>query len=209
MTWFCFCFDFVSSHARCGCSSMICLCFQDVQIKQIDCKMRTKNWIILNKRHFTILLGEFLWNRTSKVKGVEEFKTQMDKGVGGLENWIILRDVMCVSSLINILKFSKESIFLKVSGRRLQIFGPKKDILFMPWNTVLTYDAENWEIHRKSWGCSALGSNIPFVSVTSTWKFLLCVETEPSFCKRFSNDDFHHYTVFWGIFHGVCLFSYY
>ena len=63
---------------------------------------------------------------------MEEFKTQMDKGVGDLENWIILRDVMCVSSLINILKFSKESIFLKVSGRRLQIFGPKKDILFMP-----------------------------------------------------------------------------
>ena len=46
---------------------------------------------------------------------MEEFKTQMDKGVGDLENWIILRDVMCVSSLINILKFSKESIFLKVS----------------------------------------------------------------------------------------------
>ena len=33
-------------------------------------------------------------------KGVEEFSTQMDKGGGVLENWKILMDVMCVSSLI-------------------------------------------------------------------------------------------------------------
>ena len=40
VTWFRFCFDFVRSHARCGLHS---LRFQVVQIKQVDCKMSTKN----------------------------------------------------------------------------------------------------------------------------------------------------------------------
>ena len=43
VTWFCFCFDFVRSHARYGCCSIVCLSFQVVQIKQADCKMNTKN----------------------------------------------------------------------------------------------------------------------------------------------------------------------
>ena len=43
VTWFCFCFDFVHSHARCGYCSIVYLRFQVVQIKQIDCKMSTKN----------------------------------------------------------------------------------------------------------------------------------------------------------------------
>ena len=43
MTWFCFCFEFVRSHARFGCGSIVCLCFHVVQIKQADCKMSTKN----------------------------------------------------------------------------------------------------------------------------------------------------------------------
>ena len=38
-----FCFDFVRSHARCGCCSIVCLRFHVVQIKQADCKMSTKN----------------------------------------------------------------------------------------------------------------------------------------------------------------------
>ena len=41
MAWFCFCFGFVRSHARRGCCSIVCLPFQSVQIKQIDCKIRT------------------------------------------------------------------------------------------------------------------------------------------------------------------------
>ena len=41
VTWFCFCFDFVRSHARCGCCSIVCLRFQVVQIKQIDFKLST------------------------------------------------------------------------------------------------------------------------------------------------------------------------
>ena len=41
-TWFCFCFDFIRSYARCGCCSVVCLCFQVVQIKQVDCKMNYK-----------------------------------------------------------------------------------------------------------------------------------------------------------------------
>ena len=95
--------------------------------------------------------------------------------------------------LINILKITKESIFLKFSGRRPQIFDPKKDIFSVPWNTVLTKGVENWEKHRKLYGCSASGSDTPFImeneipllilniSVTRTWRFMLCIKTEPSF----------------------------
>ena len=43
MAWFCFCFVFVRSHAPCGCCSIACLRFQVVKIKQVDCKMSTKN----------------------------------------------------------------------------------------------------------------------------------------------------------------------
>ena len=39
----CFCFDFVHLHARCDCCSIVCLHFQVVQIKQVDCRIRTKN----------------------------------------------------------------------------------------------------------------------------------------------------------------------
>ena len=45
MTWlglFSF-FDFVCSQARYGCCSILCLRFQVVQIKKVDCKMGTKN----------------------------------------------------------------------------------------------------------------------------------------------------------------------
>ena len=45
MTWlyfFYFWFDFVCSNARCRCCPIVCLCFQVMQIKQIDCKMSTK-----------------------------------------------------------------------------------------------------------------------------------------------------------------------
>ena len=43
----------------------------------------------------------FLVNWTSKVKGMEEFWTLMDKGWvgGGLKNWTISMDVICVSSV--------------------------------------------------------------------------------------------------------------
>ena len=43
VTKLCFCFDFVHSHAQCGCCSIVCLRSEDVQIKQVDCKMSTKN----------------------------------------------------------------------------------------------------------------------------------------------------------------------
>ena len=41
VTWFCFCFDFVRSHVRCGCCSKVCLHFQVVQIKLVGCKLST------------------------------------------------------------------------------------------------------------------------------------------------------------------------
>ena len=43
VTWFCFCFDFVHSHAQCNCCSIVCLPFQVRQVKQVDCKICTKN----------------------------------------------------------------------------------------------------------------------------------------------------------------------
>ena len=43
MNWFCFCFDFVCSHARCSCCSINCLRFQVVKGKKTDWKMNTKN----------------------------------------------------------------------------------------------------------------------------------------------------------------------
>ena len=54
MTWFCFCFDFACSHARCGCCSIVCLCFQVVQIKQVDCKLSTKNMCNYKYKTFQI-----------------------------------------------------------------------------------------------------------------------------------------------------------
>ena len=43
VTEFCFCFDFVRLHARCGCCSIVSLHFQVVQVKQVYLKMSTKN----------------------------------------------------------------------------------------------------------------------------------------------------------------------
>ena len=43
VTWFCFCFDFVRSHAQSGFCSVVCLRLQVVQIKQADYKISTNN----------------------------------------------------------------------------------------------------------------------------------------------------------------------
>ena len=40
-----FSFDFVHSHALCGCCSIVCLRFQVTQIKQVDYKMSLKKSI--------------------------------------------------------------------------------------------------------------------------------------------------------------------
>ena len=37
-----FLFDFVRSHVRCGCCSLVYLHFEVMQIKQVDCKMSSK-----------------------------------------------------------------------------------------------------------------------------------------------------------------------
>ena len=58
----------------------------------------------------------FIWNWTSKVKGVEEFWTWMDKEGGGgrsLENWTMFMDVICVSSLISVAHVSEKQAILK------------------------------------------------------------------------------------------------
>ena len=43
VTWFWFWFDFARSRASYNCCSIACLRFQVVQLKQVDCKMSTKN----------------------------------------------------------------------------------------------------------------------------------------------------------------------
>ena len=51
-TWFCFCFDFVRSHARCGCS-IVCLRCQVVQIKQVDFKVSNYRY-----KTFLVIVGQ-------------------------------------------------------------------------------------------------------------------------------------------------------
>ena len=40
-------FDFVHSHAPCGCCSIVCLRFQVMETKQTDCKMSTKKIFLM------------------------------------------------------------------------------------------------------------------------------------------------------------------
>ena len=69
VTWFCFCFDFVRPHARCGCCSVVCLRFQVVQIKQVDCKMSNKNVNNSKKRTFHDIFGQL---HTQEYKGTKK-----------------------------------------------------------------------------------------------------------------------------------------
>ena len=57
MRWlYFFClFDFVHSHAECGCCSIVCLRFQVMQIKQVDSKMSTK------KNFFKENISWYIW----------------------------------------------------------------------------------------------------------------------------------------------------
>ena len=60
VTWFCFCFDFVHSHARLVCCSIVCLRFYVVQKKQVDCKMSTKNVNNYKQKIFRDIFGQLL-----------------------------------------------------------------------------------------------------------------------------------------------------
>ena len=93
VTWFCFCLDFVRSHAQFGCCSIVCLRFYVAQqIKEVDCKMRT-NWLSLAK-------GGWFEIRRPKSRGWKNFGRRWKREVGGPENWTIFMDVLCASSLI-------------------------------------------------------------------------------------------------------------
>ena len=50
VNWFCFCFDFVRSQARCDCCFIVYLRFQVVEIRLIA-KWVLKMWIIINERY--------------------------------------------------------------------------------------------------------------------------------------------------------------
>ena len=58
VTWFYFCFNLVCSYARCSCCSMVYLRFQLLQIKQIDCKMITKNVNNCEQKNFHDIFGQ-------------------------------------------------------------------------------------------------------------------------------------------------------
>ena len=55
-----FMFWFLHSHARCGFCFIVCLSFQDVQIKRVDYKMSTKN--VNNFKYFLIFLDNCTHN---------------------------------------------------------------------------------------------------------------------------------------------------
>ena len=77
VTWFCFYFDFVRSHARCDCCSIVCWIDRGVRLK-LDVQGQGG--------------GKFL-----DVDG---------QGVGGLGNQTIFMVVICVSSLIALRKLN-------------------------------------------------------------------------------------------------------
>ena len=58
----CFCFDFIRSHAWYGCCFIICLCFQVVQIKQVNCQMSTKNVNNCKYKTFQMTIADILAN---------------------------------------------------------------------------------------------------------------------------------------------------
>ena len=63
---FLFWFDFVHSHARCSCCSIVCLRFQAVQIKQVDYKMNTKKNFF--KKIFRDIFGQLLTQECKATK---------------------------------------------------------------------------------------------------------------------------------------------
>ena len=70
------------------------------------------NWLVIIWRQ-----GEgFIWTWASKDKDVERVCRQMDKELGGLENWKIFMDVICVLSLRwkGITTFEKRSILSQI-----------------------------------------------------------------------------------------------
>ena len=59
--WFCFCFNFVWSYARCSCCSKVYV-FKLWKWNRLIAKWVLKMWRIINKRHFVILLDNCTHN---------------------------------------------------------------------------------------------------------------------------------------------------
>ena len=98
------------------------------------------NWLVIIWRWFVEGGGRgVIWNWTLKVKWVEEFWTQLDKGLGGLENFPIFMDVICVSSITSLLKKSfapaPESISLNKFTKflRCQQEPDKNRLIIINW----------------------------------------------------------------------------
>ena len=80
-TWFCFCFDFVRSRALCGLCSIVCLRFQVVQIKQVDCKMSNKNVNNYKQKTFRDIFGKLHTQEHKATKWLSPFRYHVTKHV--------------------------------------------------------------------------------------------------------------------------------
>ena len=99
---FCFCFDFVCSHARWG------YCLFHSLLERI--KRRSGGGGRLRKGSFKI--------GCLRSTGMGKFWTYMDRAVGGLENYTIFMGVICVSSL-NRIQFNKTQKAQKDKKKRI------------------------------------------------------------------------------------------
>ena len=73
-----FIFDFVHSHARCRCCFIVCLRFQVMQIKLVNCKMSTKKTFL--RKHFVIFLDKCI-NKNVKPRKSSEASAHIEEFV--------------------------------------------------------------------------------------------------------------------------------
>ena len=78
VTWFCFCINFVRSHVWCGCCSIVFSRFQVVQIKQVDCKMSTKNVNNCKWKTFRDIFGQ-IYKATKKQIRLQQMRLQLNE----------------------------------------------------------------------------------------------------------------------------------
>ena len=131
------------------------------------------NWLVIIWRQ-----GEgFIWTWASKDKDVERVCRQMDKELGGLENWKIFMDVICVLSLrwkgIN---YFRKTFHLKPNSHLRKIFTwaqvSTHSFMFMFKNyLIVAINIKTYVRHKPS--CSLSLRTKVFirkeVAISSTW----------------------------------------
>ena len=70
----------------------VCLRFQVAQIKQVDCKLVPKMWIIIKNRHILIFLDNYIYKSKRRRYNTEvSAKWTEVRGKSGKINWLILK----------------------------------------------------------------------------------------------------------------------